>query len=203
MTFNPDSDLQREVAGQPDDWAGVVARLPELADCPAGGAARGWRSSAAARRTSWPRRTRRCASRPVTARPTRSRPASTGSTAATTPSLAITRSGTTTEVIEVLSVAARPRRRHDGDRRHARHARSPSWPTGPSCCPRSTSSRSCRPGSPPPPSRCCGPRLGEDLGGRRRRRPRVLAEDEAQRLAGARRRRAGDLRRPRLDHRPG
>ena len=31
MTFNPDSDLRREVAGQPDDWAGVVARLPELA----------------------------------------------------------------------------------------------------------------------------------------------------------------------------
>ena len=39
MTFNPDSDLQREVAGQPDDWAGVVARLPELADAlPATGA---------------------------------------------------------------------------------------------------------------------------------------------------------------------
>ena len=39
MTFNPDSDLQREVAGQPDDWAGVVARLPELADSlPAAGA---------------------------------------------------------------------------------------------------------------------------------------------------------------------
>ena len=32
MAFNPGSDLQREVAGQPDDWAGVVARLPELAD---------------------------------------------------------------------------------------------------------------------------------------------------------------------------
>ena len=39
MTFNPDSDLQREVAGQPDDWARVVARLPELADAlPAAGA---------------------------------------------------------------------------------------------------------------------------------------------------------------------
>ena len=39
MTFNPDSDLQREVAGQPDDWAGVVARLPEVADAlPAAGA---------------------------------------------------------------------------------------------------------------------------------------------------------------------
>jgi fructoselysine-6-P-deglycase FrlB-like protein len=30
VAFTPDSDLQREVAGQPDDWAGVVARLPEL-----------------------------------------------------------------------------------------------------------------------------------------------------------------------------
>jgi fructoselysine-6-P-deglycase FrlB-like protein len=39
VTFNPDSDLQREVAGQPDDWAGVVARLPELAEAlPAPGA---------------------------------------------------------------------------------------------------------------------------------------------------------------------
>jgi fructoselysine-6-P-deglycase FrlB-like protein len=31
VTFRPDSDFQREAAGQPDDWAGVVARLPELA----------------------------------------------------------------------------------------------------------------------------------------------------------------------------
>jgi fructoselysine-6-P-deglycase FrlB-like protein len=31
VTFNPDSHLRREVAGQPDDWAGVVARLPQLA----------------------------------------------------------------------------------------------------------------------------------------------------------------------------
>jgi len=38
MTFNPDSDLQREVAGQPDDWLGVVARARELADAlPAAG----------------------------------------------------------------------------------------------------------------------------------------------------------------------
>jgi len=38
VAFTPDSDLQREVAGQPDDWAGVVARLPELADAlPAAG----------------------------------------------------------------------------------------------------------------------------------------------------------------------
>lgn len=38
MTFNPDSDLRREVAGQPDDWLGVVARAPELADAlPAAG----------------------------------------------------------------------------------------------------------------------------------------------------------------------
>ena len=30
MPFTPDSDLEREVTGQPDDWAAVVARLPEL-----------------------------------------------------------------------------------------------------------------------------------------------------------------------------
>ena len=40
MTFNPDSHLRREVAGQPDDWAGVVARLPELADALPGAGAR-------------------------------------------------------------------------------------------------------------------------------------------------------------------
>lgn len=31
MTFSPHSHLHREVAGQPADWAGVVARLPEVA----------------------------------------------------------------------------------------------------------------------------------------------------------------------------
>ncbi|MEP6649912.1 MAG: SIS domain-containing protein [Lapillicoccus sp.] len=31
MAFVADSHLQREVAGQPDDWTAVVARLPELA----------------------------------------------------------------------------------------------------------------------------------------------------------------------------
>ena len=31
MPFHPHSDLALEVAGQPDDWAGVVGRLPELA----------------------------------------------------------------------------------------------------------------------------------------------------------------------------
>jgi hypothetical protein len=30
VPFHPHSDLAREVAGQPDDWAAVVARLPEL-----------------------------------------------------------------------------------------------------------------------------------------------------------------------------
>jgi fructoselysine-6-P-deglycase FrlB-like protein len=84
VTFNPDSDLKREVAGQPDDWAGVVARLPELADAlPAAGA----RVAVVGCGTSYfmAQAYARAASSPVTARPTRSRPASTGSTAATTP----------------------------------------------------------------------------------------------------------------------
>ncbi|MEP6797999.1 MAG: SIS domain-containing protein [Lapillicoccus sp.] len=39
MPFHPDSHLRREVFGQPDDWAAVTARLPELLPAlPAAGA---------------------------------------------------------------------------------------------------------------------------------------------------------------------
>lgn len=39
MSFHPDSHLQREVLGQPDDWAAVARRAPELAPLlPADGA---------------------------------------------------------------------------------------------------------------------------------------------------------------------
>ena len=62
--------------------------------------------------------------------------------------------------------------------------RSPSWPTGPSCCRRSTRSRSCRPGSPPPPSPCCGPSSARTWSAAIADARAVLAEDEAQCLAG-------------------
>ena len=39
MPFTPHSHLEREVSGQPDDWVAVVGRLPELAGAlPAAGA---------------------------------------------------------------------------------------------------------------------------------------------------------------------
>ena len=61
MPFVADSHLNREVAGQPDDWAAVVTRLDEVASAlPRRGVASP--SSAAARRTSWPSRMRGCAS---------------------------------------------------------------------------------------------------------------------------------------------
>ena len=102
MTFNPDSDLQREVAGQPDDWAGVVARLPELADAlPAAGA----RVAVVGCGTSYFMAQAYAALREATGH---------GETDAFAASehrldraynavLVITRSGTTTEVIDVLT----------------------------------------------------------------------------------------------------
>jgi fructoselysine-6-P-deglycase FrlB-like protein len=101
VTFHPDSHLQREVAGQPDDWAGVVARLPELADAlPAHGA----RVAVVGCGTSYFMAQAYAALREQTGH---------GETDAFAASehrldrgydavLAITRSGTTTEVIDVL-----------------------------------------------------------------------------------------------------
>ena len=77
--------------------------------------------SAAARRCTWRRRGRRCASAPVTGAPTRSPPPSCRAGAATTSLVAISRSGTTSEVLHAL---AAPRRRGPlaGDHRGRRLA---------------------------------------------------------------------------------
>ena len=102
MTFNPDSDLQREVAGQPADWAGVVARLPELADAlPADGA----RVAVVGCGTSY------FMAQAYAARREQSGHGETDAFAASEHRLdrgydavlVITRSGTTTEVIDVLT----------------------------------------------------------------------------------------------------
>ena len=104
--------------------------------------------------------------------------------------------------------ARRPARargqRHHRDRRDRGHAPSPHWPPqSSSCCPRSTSSRSCRPASPPPPSPCCAPAWARTSRRAIADAEVVLAEDEDTALAGLRGRRADHLRGPRLDHRAG
>ena len=201
MTFNPDSDLQREVAGQPDDWAGVVARLPELADAlPAAGA----RVAVVGCGTSY------FMAQAYAARREQSGHGETDAFAASEHRLdrsydavlVITRSGTTTEVIDVLTslrgrdlvttaivatpgtpvteLADRTILLPEVDEKSVVQTR---FATSTVALLRAS--------------------LGEDLSAAIADARAVLAEDEAQCLAGAGRRRAGDLRRARLDHRAG
>ena len=116
MTFNPDSDLAREVAGQPDDWAGARGqRLPELVDSlPPAGEPVAW--SGAARRYFMAQAyaaLREGAGHGETDAFAASEPPDRGYDAV----LAITRSGTTTEIVDLLRGSAPvgpPRRRRDG-----------------------------------------------------------------------------------------
>ena len=163
----PAQHFAAEIATQPDDWARVVGRLAEPA---ASSPVRAQRSpsSAAARPASWPRRMPRCREAAGQGEHRRAtRPASTAAGRGYDRVVAITRSGTTTEVID----AARPRcAAAAADHRHRRHGRH----AGPELADaRVLLARgrrevaSCRPGSPRRRSRCCGPRLGEDLTGGR------------------------------------
>ena len=201
VTFNPDSDLQREVAGQPDDWAGVVARLPELADAlPAAGA----RVAVVGCGTSYFMAQAYAALREQSGH---------GETDAFAASehrldrsydavLVITRSGTTTEVIDVLTSLRGRDRRHDGDRRHTRYAGHragrPDHPAarGRREVGRADPVRHLHRGAAPGVTRR-GP-VGRD-----RRRPGRAGRGRGAVPGRRGRRRAGDLRRSRLDHRAG
>ena len=116
-------------------------------------AACGWRWSAAAHRCTWRSPTRSRASRRGPARPTRSRPRSSRPAARYDALLAISRSGTTSEVLELLrSHRGAP---DGGAHRGARQPGRASWRTRSSRCPSPTSGRWCRPGSPARRWCCC------------------------------------------------
>ena len=70
--------------------------------------------------------------------------------------VAITRSGTTTEVVDLLEAIGGRDADHRAHRRR-RRSRPPRWPPTPSCWTSPTSSRWCRPASPPARSPCCAP----------------------------------------------
>ena len=105
MTHVDDGDRQPARLLAPGRRAGRASTGP--AARPASGS----RSSVAAPPGSWRWRTPRCASAPATARPTRSRPPSSRSAARYDRVVAITRSGTTTEVLDLLDAL-------DGDADH-------------------------------------------------------------------------------------
>ena len=114
--------------------------------------------------------------------PRRTPPASTRAPATYDHVVAISRSGTTTEVIELLQAL---RERGPGDHRHRRDAghRHPGAGQPRSCpWPRSTSSPSCRPASRRPPWRSCAPPSARTSRRAIADAEAVLAEDEASAL---------------------
>ena len=140
------SAIEQEVASQPAVWREAGARLETADLLPRHGArvARGRLRHVALHRPGLRRRSGR---RPATARRTPSRPPSSRPAARTTRVLAISRSGTTTEVLDAVAgigermpTVAITRGRREPARAGGRAA---------SCCCRSpTSARSSRPGSP-------------------------------------------------------
>ena len=122
------SAIEREIMTQPADWRSAAGRCGGACRRSSRSPASGSRRSAAARRCTWPRPTRRPARRPGRARPTPSRPRRCPRGAATTGVVAISRSGTTSEVVRLLA-ASRTDVPSAGDHRGPRHRRAPSAPT--------------------------------------------------------------------------
>ena len=183
MPFNPDSSLQAEIATQPDDWrAGGPSRVGEVTrPCRAAGE----RVAVVGCGTSFSMAQAYAALRE---RPGRGDRAFAGQRARAAPRvrrvLAITRSGTTTEVLDVLTGAARSGAPTTVVVADARDAGDRARRHGDRCCPRSTSSRWCRPGSRRPRSRCCAPRSARTSTGPSPTPAAVLAEPEDAALAG-------------------
>ena len=180
----PTTHLAAEIATQPADWRAVLSRVPEArAALPAEGA----RVAVTGCGTSFYMAQAYAALREA---------AGHGYTDAHAASefpldrdydhvVAISRSGTTTEVVELLEALRVPRAGHH---RHRRHAGTPipALAKHQLMLRRSTSSRWCRPGSPRPTLALLRATLGEDLTAAIADAEAVLAEDEDTALAGLR-----------------
>ena len=172
-------DVDAEIASQPDCWRAADearAALPPAAPRPASA----WPSSAAAPRCSWPRPTPPCASRPGTARPTPSPPrvpaCGRGYDRRARDHPVRHHHRGPRAARPRCAAGRRPPRRiigdagHPGHRARRRASSCSTWPT---------SSRWCRPASPPPRWPCCAPPSARTSAAPSRTPARCWPQDEA------------------------